>query len=216
MSGRMHRPLAAVLIVCLCGLCFGVDIKVDADATGGNDGTSWSDAYTQLQSAFAAAGSGDKILVAAGTYKPDYDVNSSTHTGDRMATFQLINGVSVKGGYAGFSEPIPSCRDIKLYETILTGDIGIADSNSDNSYHVVTGSGTDANAVLDGFTITQGYADEAVNDGRGGGMYNFSGSPTVKNCTFVENYASAMGGGMFNQLSAPMITNCTFIRNRSK
>ena len=63
--------------------------------------------------------------------------------------------------------------------TILSGDIGTVDDNSDNSYHVVTGSDTDITALLDGFTITAGNANVVGEKGTGGGMVNAGGSPTV-------------------------------------
>ena len=50
-------------------------------------------------------------------------------------------------------------RDPNIYQTILSGDIGVVDNNSDNSYHVVTGSDTNSTAILDGFTITAGNAN---------------------------------------------------------
>ncbi|MHC4489486.1 MAG: tail fiber domain-containing protein [Planctomycetota bacterium] len=133
---------------------------------------------------------------------------------DRSATFQLKNDVVIKGGYAGFGEPDPNVRDIHAYETILCGDMGIPGDDSDNSYHVVTGSGTDETAVLDGFTITAGNANgwNAHNYG-GGGMYNYMGSPTVTNCKFSWNSAICDGGGMFNYSSSPIVTNCKFTRN---
>ena len=221
MSKSTQLSVTTVLAVFLLpGLCFGGVITVDAGATGNNDGSSWPDAYRQLQSGLAVASSGDEIRVAQGLYKP------AGVFGDRAATFQLLNGVTVQGGYAGLSAPDPNIRDIDVYETILSGDLNgdddanIADSNSENSYNVVTGSGTDVSAVLDGFTITQGCAngnDRSDFKVRGGGMYNVSGSPTVKSCKFIENYASKMGGGMFNfKGSSPTITNCTFVRNRSE
>ena len=84
--------------------------------------------------------------------------------------------------------------------TILSGDIGVADDNSDNSYHVIVGSNTNNSAVLDGFTVTGGNADgSSINpQGRGGGMLNVGGDPTLSNIIFSNNSAT-FGGGMFNE-----------------
>ncbi|MHC4087993.1 MAG: hypothetical protein ACYSU5_22725 [Planctomycetota bacterium] len=50
-------------------------------------------------------------------------LDNTVTAGDRTATFQLINGVAIYGGYAGFGEPNADARDIELYETILSGDL---------------------------------------------------------------------------------------------
>jgi hypothetical protein len=201
---------------------------VDADATGRNDGSSWVDAHWCLQDALVPAQSGDEIHVAQGIYKPDRQVVRTQlgfqirSSGDRKDTFQVKDGVIVRGGYAGFGEPDPDARNAGLYETILSGDLNGDDgpafaNNADNSYHVVTGSGADDTAVLDGFTITAGNANGSLQDGTGwgGGMYNDSGGPTVANCTFSRNSAK-YGGGMENWASDPILTNCIFSGNSAE
>ena len=93
-----------------------------------------------------------EIWVAAGTYKP-------TTTADRAISFSMPNGVKIYGGFAGTE----STRDQRNWETnksILSGDIGSENDNTDNSYHVIKNSSwLDETAVLDGFTITGGKAD---------------------------------------------------------
>ena len=135
----------------------GKVIFVDHDAAGTNDGSSWTDAYTEFQSALDMATSSDQIWVAQGTYRPDYDVDTGTNTGDQTTTFQLTNGVALYGGFPTGGR-IWEDRAPNTYETILSGDINVPGNNSDNSYHVVTGSGTNSTAILDGFTVTAGYA----------------------------------------------------------
>jgi len=204
-------------------------LYVDADAAGANDGTSWQDAYFYLQDALMFAVVGDEIHMAQGIYRPDDFVLSDRPSLGRAETFQLINGVTLKGGYAGLGEPDPNARDIELYETILSGDldgndIDIANpedlldepTRAENSYHVVTGSGTGETAVLDGFTISAGYArgyfDRNDPRLRGGGMYNLECDATVIGCVFRENTAM-YGGGVYNDISNPAFTECSFVRN---
>jgi predicted outer membrane repeat protein len=196
---------------------------VDANATGTNDGTSWNNAYNYLQDALADAAGYDQIWVGKGVYNPDCNSNNPSGTNDRTATFQLINDVAIKGGYAGFGAPDPNAWDIETYKTILSGDLDGNDvgdfndpSKDENSYHVVTGSGTDNKAVLDGFTITAGNANGSGPSNNGGGMYNNSGNPTISNCTLSMNFAEQNGGGIYcDDYSVPTLTNCIVNDNRA-
>jgi len=198
-------------------------IYVDGDAPGDNDGTSWEDAFTDLQAALGfleVYPQIEGIHVAQGTYKP------TGPDGDREATFQLVSGLAIRGGYGGFGQVDPDARDIENYETILSGDLAGDDGSGgnvwENSYHVVTGSFTNETAILDGVTITGGNASGI--DCYGGGMYNDCGNPTLINCHFRGNCAGTVstsdyydvhcgGGGMYNTSSSPTLTNCTFTEN---
>ena len=194
-----HAP--RLVRACWLGLCVALMLACAADATDApktivvdinapgptHDGTSWSDAYTDLQSALTDAGIGDEIWVAKGTYTPTVPVG-------RAATFQLLNGVALYGGYPSGG----GTRDWENNETILSGDLATNDAadidpadllteatRDENSYHVVTGSGTEETAILDGFIVRAGNASEITgSEGLGGGMYNSQGSPTVTHCTF--------------------------------
>ena len=168
--------LAVIVLFISPTFSYGRTIFVDKDATsGGNSGISWPDAYLELQDALAdASSSGGEIIeirVAQGTYTP------ADPNGDRNATFQLINGVTLKGGYAGINEPDPNARDYVSYETILSGDLNNNLPNTENSYHVVTASNTDSSAVLNGFIITRGNAgiDRDNDPDKGGGLYSENG-----------------------------------------
>jgi hypothetical protein len=183
-------------------------VYVNADATGANNGSSWANAFTDLQSALAVACSGAEIWVAAGTYKP------TTGT-DRNISFSMKNGMAIFGGFNG-TETQLSERDWVNNVTILSGDIGTIGNNADNSYHVIfnNNNGLDGTAVLDGFTISAGNADRLIAPReRGGGMYNNNSSPMVSNCTFQHNAANSFGGGMYNDNASPSLTNCTFSEN---
>jgi hypothetical protein len=204
--------LVLILTIYPLHLAAGQTIYVDASATGANNGSSWADAYKYLQDALTAAEPDTDIWVAQGTYWPDEDTDHPAGTDNRDATFQLKNNVALYGGFPSGGGSWEN-RDPYTYETILSGDKGVADNNSDNSYHVVTGSGTDSSAILDGFTVTAGNANGSSPDRIcGAGMSNSPGSPTLSNCTFAGNSASA-GGGMSNSSSSPTITNCTFSSN---
>ena len=237
MSARRSRLVVVVwsaVLVLLAGMAAssaGAEtVYVKEGGTGG--GTSWADAYGDLQDALdAAAGDPNQIWVAAGTYKPSVEVGG---TGSRYQAFQMINGVGIYGGFAPTGDPAWEDRDPDTYITILSGDLLGNDhpatpveellddpNRADNCYHVFYhpgGLALDPNAILEGFTITAGNAS---GDGsgqpynhtyHGGGMYNYSSRPTVTGCTFTGNSASR-AGGMYNNSSSPTVTGCTFTGN---
>jgi hypothetical protein len=115
------------------------------DPAGSNiDGTSWAKAFHHLQDALAVAQPGDEIRVAKGIYKPDR--GKDANVGDRNASFRLVNGVVIKGGYGGIGHQLnPDMRNIALYASIVSGDLGGNDmaevpvNTNDNSYHVILG-----------------------------------------------------------------------------
>jgi len=209
-------------------------IFVDHAANGANDGSSWADAYNYLQDALADANASTKpveIRVAQGIYIPDEDTLHPDGTSDREATFQLINNVTLKGGYAGFGATSPDERDIERYKCILSGDLNGDDvavndpcdlltepRRAENCYHVVSAVGTDITAVLDGFTITGGNADHPISwpeDHRsyGGGLYIEKWRhATVLNCTFTNN-SGRMGGAICYDHGKPVINDCCFVAN---
>lgn len=176
---------------------------VNDNATGANNGTSWTDAFTDLQSALAVACTGAEIWVAAGTYYP------TTGT-DRNATFSMKNGVGIYGGFDG-SETLLSQSDWLNNTTVLSGNIGDPNDASDNSYSVVyAGNGVTSSAELNGFTIR-----DASGSGYGGGLMAEIGSPTINHCIFRNNSSSYVGGGLSCLSSSPIVINCIFRENYS-
>ena len=114
---------------------------------------------------------------------------------------------------------------MELYKTVLSGDLSGNDANgigvtqlltapsrSENCNHVVAAVNVDANTVLDGFIIEKGNANDESWDG--GGIYNYGGSPTIKNCTFRLNTSKGLGGAIFNTNSSnPKLINCRIAGN---
>jgi len=185
-------------------------IYVDQKATGSNLGTSWADAFTNLQDALQAdCPDIDQIWVAAGTYYPTID------TSDRAASFKLVNDLALYGGFAGNENAIEE-RDWEINLTTLSGDIDGDNSHLKNSYNIIIGSGTDTSAVLDGFVVTAGNAEGIDQSTSGGGVYIENGSPTLRNCSFSFNRSLSHGGGVYVINGAPDLTNCTFSGNVSQ
>lgn len=198
-------------------VCAGAIHFVDQNATDApHDGSNWCQSFVTLDEALAVAQTGDTIRVADGLYRPD-----QTGLADpREATFLLVSGVTLEGGYAGCGAADPDGRDINLFVTTLSGDLSNDDvllttqpdcqnaggtwygvlcdrvlNNSENSYHVVVSLDNDDATILDGFTISHGHAD-----GPG-----FGPSPDSKE----------QGSGINIYQSTPQIRNCTIENNRS-
>ena len=174
-------------------------LYVSETATGVNNGSSWANAFTDLQPAIALSVAGDEIWVAKGTYSPGPAVTSY---------FILKEGVKIYGGFAG-TETAMTERDSAavrtVNETILDGARGVP------SYHVVYNNVALTGAtVLDGFSI-QGGAAGTTN---GGGIYNSLGAATF-NFLWIKNNTAVYGGGLFHSGDAKY-TNIIFTNNQSK
>jgi hypothetical protein len=187
-----------------------------APGIGGN-GKSWKTATNDLQFALKTAKAGTQIWVAEGIYTP-------TEGADRNTSFEVKDGVQVFGGFAG-TEASLTDRQVEMHPTVMSGNIGKQD-NDDNSFNVVTMKNVSEKTILDGFIITNGYAngDGQVGDQyrSGGGLFvdaSQSANPTVKNCVFIDNFAKD-GGAVYvlarnGGRAAVNFRNCHFDTNQS-
>lgn len=192
-----HRfTLLLALLVSVTVPTATAQIYVDKDATGANDGSSWTDAYTDLQTAIGTATATDEIWVAEGTYLPD----GANDIPDAKADTSFVitgaqDGLKLYGGFESgdtFSERNPGDHPV-----ILSGDVD-QDTNPDapfaphtdsdgdastptqtdhirgnNSNHILYLDGTSSviteGTVIDGVTITGGEATGP--EQAGGGLY---------------------------------------------
>ena len=181
----------------------GVTYYVVPNGAGSKNGTSWANAYADVQTAIDSAynAGGGEVWIAQGTYKH----------GSKMT---MKNNVAIYGGFAG-TETSKNQR-VSGNNTIIDGE---------GKYSVFYNNYTESNpltnsAKLDNVTIQNGYANDG-NDNSistadyGAGMYNKYASPEITNCTFTTNNSASYGGGMYNYGSTPSLTNCTFSDNSS-
>lgn len=198
---------------------------VDANATGSNNGSSWANAFTSLQTALTSGANRD-IWVKSGVYKP--------HASDRNISFTVnASNTKIYGGFAG-TETQLSDRVFGANETILSGDLSANDDNNisyvnstrdDNSYTVLNILGD--NIELDGLTITAGHANGgsgSATEARYGGGIHKTGSTrnlTITNCKITKNVSKEAGGAMSAGFTATggtgslIINNCQLSENLS-
>jgi len=188
-------------------------IYVNAAATGAQNGTSWANAFTNLQTAVESAGSCSQVWVAKGTYTPG-------KASDGSYSFEMKSGVPIYGGFAG--------NETNLAQRNWTSNVALllGSSRGPLLQNVGLFVPIDNTAVLDGFTLT-GASGQA-------GIYNVFASPIIRNCQFAGNPYFAMqnaagspiiqncgfSNGTYTAVfntggSAPVISNCVFCANRT-
>ncbi len=225
MSTRRYQciPSMGMILCCLCVAQQGWAgiLRVDEKATGRNDGTSWSDAFTSLSRALRTARSGDQVWIAEGRYTPDTSGLDDPH----KATFEVFYGMSIYGGFPSGGGKMTD-RDPNVHVTTLSGDLNRDDppgdqfsstsktrNRSDNCYGVVWCFTESGGILLDGLTIESGHAnnpDEGWGDG--GGLYVDGGAVKLSRCKFRANYARD-GGAVYGWCDRITIDHCQFSHN---
>lgn len=173
---------------------FPIRIYVDIDATGSNDGSSWTDAYTSLDSAIGNAGNNDEIWISEGIY-----VATAATT-----AFPINRTLAIYGGFNG-TETQLSQRDFITHKTILSGDRNQNDdlsafpfmanepTRSDNSRTIININASDV--VLDGISI-QGGHNTATQFSAIIINYNNVSNFTLRNSEVAYNYATGVCSGI--------------------
>lgn len=194
-------------------------VYVKSTATGLGNGTSWTDAYADLQVAYNNAATGDTICVAAGSYFPSILFGGGAA---RNATFLFNRDMTVLGGFTGEpgTEGLLDSRDPADHVTILTGDLGVPNDVADNAFHVVYIDHVSDTFRLDGFLIEKGNSlDGGGFDGVGAGIFinaeNGRCHPTLVDCVIRDMTAGESGGGIelyaSNGKCDPKIIGCSIL-----
>jgi len=200
--------------------CIGLSLQAQViyvkPGANGN-GSSWVQAFGEVQQALKIAKAGDQIWVAAGKYY-------TTRTNNRQVSFSIPKGVALYGGFQGFETQIDQ-RDWRTQLTVLSGEIG-GPGSEDNAYTVVYTQGANAQTVVDGFIITGGMANGNGQRGDlrtcGAGWFNDgsngSSKPVIRNCLFTGNIARN-GGALYNYghqgEASPVVSHCQFVKNQA-
>jgi predicted outer membrane repeat protein len=200
-------------------------IYVKPNSNNNNNGKNWVQAYTSINDALSNSQVGSQIWVAKGIYLP-------TNSNDRDIAYEIKKGIKLYGGFEG-SETSLSQRNITQNKTILSGDIGMKDDSTDNSYNIIRCNGCDSTNLIDGFYFKNGNADnqeplvDTYSNKKCGSAIYVNGNlidntlPTINNCKFQNNSAFQYGGAIFfhNKKNIEVknsIKNCSFIQNNSR
>lgn len=184
-----------------------VFVKTSTDGgvefTAYGDHATWETATFDLQAAIDALSvlvDGGEVWVQSATYYPTDEIPGAPGGNTKYQSFMLRNKVRVIGGFAGAETAISERADYGYEETnatTLSGEMQQDANPVNNSFHVVFAEdGTDDTAILEGFVITQGYAENGIApNGRGGGIHTRFGG-VFRECYIIDNYAES-GGGVY-------------------
>ncbi|WP_418637023.1 T9SS type A sorting domain-containing protein [Winogradskyella sp.] len=168
--------------------CIPTVYYVNANASGNNDGSSWTDAFTSIEDALNNALLNDEIWVSSGVYTPA--------TAATVLRLDFEN-LKIYGGFDG-TELTLADRDLtKVFTdnaTIISGDINGDDIEGDFTTNKTDNATTlvsleDDNVIFDGFVLQNAYTSGsspviATNTN----VTNF----TLKNTWISENYSGGL------------------------
>lgn len=177
----------------------------DSHATGANDGTSWADAFTDLQAAVTAAGDGGEVHVRQGVHYPVASAAASI----------TIGNVKLIGGYTGNGEDRSANRRL----TVFTGDFNKDDRYVDqNNAEIgkIYDSDTDALIEFRDWTEEEKYwkIDTGKRSDNVAQLFKASsGAQHLEGLTFIGFGSNSSRGAIYTGVagSALVLTNCDFV-----
>lgn len=195
-----------------------ITYHVKANGDGLASGASWEEATT-LPTAIDAAGDGDVILLAAGTYAPVALIAGGESAEER--TFEIHSNFTIEGGYPADAKTGDVADPAN--ETVLTGNLGTT-----QAYHVVVISAVKSSthkAVLKNLTIRDGkghsknkeiyrYSGDSEYDaGEGAGLCIGVSNAELINCRIIGNTSCMAGGCIVSYEGSATFTNCSISDN---
>ena len=204
---KYFLQISVFILIISSSACYGQIVYVTSTGSGFKDGSSWQNAlggndslangYRKLADTLSKATPSTAFWIAEGEYYASHDNN-------RDKSFPLPENISIYGSFAGTETSLEQ-RDLSLHQTILSGNIGEPDIDSDNAYHVLISIGPYwyQHTILNGLTITGGYAHDPellgyVSQKLGGGIYS-SHKLTIEYCRFHNNKAINGGGAIYQK-----------------
>jgi predicted outer membrane repeat protein len=177
-----------IVIICCSQLSYASDIYVNA-LQGDDDWDGSSPTFiggiqgpkATIQAAIDVSIENDTVIVAPGAYEG---------AGNRDIDFQ---GLAI------------TLRSENGPETCIINCNG-SELDSHRAFYFHTAE--DADSIIDGFTITNGYA-------WGAGINCLDSSPTIRNCIFQDNSTNSKGAAIAFDQSDSLIQNCTFAFNNA-
>ncbi len=169
-------------------------IHVKPISTGNGSGEDWNNATEDLHNAIHTTDV-QKVFVAIG----NYNVGSSSYI--------MKNGVAIYGGF----DPANGITTLDDDRILPTESVSGSVLNGQNVRPLIwnDGNGLNHTAILDGFTLTNGYTSN-----NGGAILNSNSAPAFNNLVIKNNTAVTSGGGIYNQ-NAPVLLSNTIITNNT-
>lgn len=192
----------------------GNTLYVHAGVATPGAGQTWATAIPTLSEALIVANLNpgiDSILVAGGIYYPT-GLQSLTNRDSALVIGR--GNLTLLGGYNAAT----GNRDIRLNETIISGNIGNTGSKTDNSYHLfVLTHAAVQKVTIDGFTLRDGFAHPAgnfvyngrnISRNRGSALYSDADIPVeMVRCNITNNETSGVGAIYANHGLLTLVQN---------
>ncbi len=145
-------------------------------------------AITTIQAGIDAASTGESVIV-----------DDATYTGAGNVNLQFNGKDIILSSANGAANCIIDCQGSSTTIVRAFYFSGTAETNA---------------AIIDGFTIENGYVDGTAPSGaNGGAIYLSTSSPTFKNCLIRNNTSTSQAGAVFANASSAVFENCVIDSN---